>query len=97
MPDPELTDEQKEAAAAAEAAEKGKKGKTAAETVQGGKTAREIQLEKEISTLQDKNTGLETQITDLTKLVEGARKAPSGKGDGKTLLDELNEFMGLGS
>lgn len=61
--------------------------------MKGTKTAREIQLEKELARREDREADLLTQLEDANALLEGARKKPSATKPGKTVLDELNEFL----
>jgi hypothetical protein len=69
---------------------------TAADTGAGGKTAKEIALEKKVATLEDDHNTLKKQLDDATawikKQVEAA-PAPAKSG----VLDEVNEILGWGT
>lgn len=66
---------------------------TAAETAAAGKSKREIALEKKVSEHEDVIQGLRTELKGITDYVSEAKKIPSARKPGKTLIDELNEFL----
>jgi hypothetical protein len=68
-------------------------GKTAADVAAGGKTAREIHLEKKLSVLEDGQNALKKELEEVNKFVAAAKKAPSARKPGKTILDELDDFI----
>lgn len=55
------------------------------------------ELETRISDLQAKRQEDKGLIDSLSEYVTAAKKAPSVRMPGKTLLDELDEFMGFGA
>ena len=72
-------------------------GATSAGIVRRGpKTKRELDLEKNVSKLEDEKTGLLEQVQDLTKIVDATRRIPSARQPGKTIWDEVNAFLGFG-
>lgn len=73
---------------------KPKQAPSASTTAKGGKTPREIALEKQVSTLEDEKAGLVNQVKEMSELVTAAKKAP-GRNKGKTILDDLLEFTGF--
>jgi len=54
-----------------------------------------INLQKKINLLEDAKTASDAVVSDLKKLVEAAKAAP-GKTKGKSILDDLNEYLGFG-
>lgn len=52
------------------------------------------ELETRINILEDQNKKLVSEKTELEKALAGLTKMPSSK-PGRTLADELNEFLGL--
>ncbi len=67
---------------------------SAAKTAKGTKTPREVALEKKVSTLEDENTDLVQKVQELTGIVDAAKKAP-GRKNGKSILDDIFEFVGF--
>src|ERR1043165_6888284 len=65
-------------------------GRTAADVAAGPKTAREIHLEKKVSVLEDAQNALRKDLEEVNKFVTAAKKAPSARKPGKSVLDELN-------
>lgn len=63
----------------------------------GPKTKRELSLETHVSKLEDEKKTMMSQLSEMTKLVDGARLAPSVRKPGKSLLDEVNDFLGFNS
>lgn len=70
---------------------------TAADTAAQGKSAREIALEKKISTLEDDHNTLKGQLKAATDWIAEQTKGKPATSDNKeTLLDEVNSFLGCG-
>jgi hypothetical protein len=67
---------------------------TSAELGAGGKTAREIALEKKISTLEDEQHSLKGQLKSALEWIEQQSKAPAPSKE--DLLDEVNSVLGWG-
>jgi hypothetical protein len=56
-----------------------------------------VSLQKRISELEDELSAFKTNQAEAERLLEGARKAPSARTPGKSLLDEVNDFLGFGA
>lgn len=71
---------------------------TSAETGAQGKTAREVALEKKISTLEDEQNTIKGQLKEATDYIKKQVEAkPAAGGEKKeNLLDEVNTFLGWG-
>lgn len=70
---------------------------TSKDIVIGGDEKRIKKLETHISELQDKRKEDLGIIAELKKTVEALPKIPSARKPGKTLLDEVDEFLGFGT
>jgi len=68
-------------------------GQTAADVAAKGKTAKEIHLEKQVSVLEDGQNLLKQELAEVKKFVAAARKAPSARKPGKSIADEVNDFL----
>lgn len=69
---------------------------TAADLAASGKSAEEIKaLQKKVSTLEDDKQGLLTRLGTLETTLGSLKKIPSAK-PGKSILDELDDFLGFG-
>lgn len=73
---------------------KPKPGKSASQVAAGGKTPREIALEKQVSTLEDEKAGFLSTIKELTGVVDAAKNAP-GRKQGGSILDDIFDFVGF--
>ena len=62
----------------------------------GPKTKRELELERRFSELEDSKKTLEAQLKEMTRTVDAARTVPSARKPGKSLWDELQDFLGWG-
>jgi hypothetical protein len=69
---------------------------TAADTAAGGKTAREVQLEKRLATLEDDHNSVKGQLKDAMEFITAAKKVPSGRNPKKSVVDDINDFLGFG-
>jgi hypothetical protein len=65
---------------------------TSADTGAGGKTAREVELEKRVATLEDSNKTLGDQLKGVLTSLEAKDKNPKPG----NLMDEVNEVLGFG-
>lgn len=69
---------------------------TSAEIVTKGKKGKkDVDMEVRVSELEDELGGLKARNLELENLFNGARTAPSPANPKKSLLDELNDFLGL--
>jgi colicin import membrane protein len=91
----EIAAEEKAAAekAAADKKKKDEAERTSAETGAGGKTAKEIALEKKVATLEDDQNSLRKQLEEATAWIKKQTEAPAKSG----VLEEVNEFLGWGT
>jgi colicin import membrane protein len=97
---PEEIAAEEKAAAEKAAADKKKKdeatsAQTSAETGAGGKTAKEIALEKKVATLEDDQNSLRKQLEEATAWIKKQTEAPPAAKSG--VLEEVNEFLGWGT
>jgi hypothetical protein len=58
------------------------------------KTGREIELEIKLSKTEDTLDTLKKHLAESTKLLDGANKLPSTRTPGKTMLQDLEDFLG---
>jgi hypothetical protein len=62
-------------------------------TVKGKKTEREIALELKLSELEDAARTKEARLGELEAFVSSSRKVPSARKPGKSVFDEIHEFI----
>jgi hypothetical protein len=70
-------------------------GKKTSKDIVAGDDKRIKKLEEHISSLQDQRKTDRTLIEEMQVMLSKAKEAPSVRLPGKSLLDELEEFMGL--
>ncbi len=70
---------------------------TAADTGAGGKTAKEIALEKKVSTLEDEQNTIKGQLKAAQDWIAEQVKAKPAPAKGENVLDEVNTFLGWGA
>lgn len=70
-------------------------GTSADIVTKGKKGKKEVDMEVRVSELEDELGGLKARNLELETLFNGARTAPSPANPKKSLLDELNDFLGL--
>ena len=66
---------------------------TSADIVTGKQSAVNKKLETRISTLEDLNKSLGEQLKEATIKIETLRAVPSKTTPGKTMWDDLNDFI----
>lgn len=70
---------------------------TAADTGAGGKTAKEVALEKKVATLEDDQNTLKKQLDEATAWIKKQVAPPAAAKTGGGVLEEVNEILGWGT